>query len=69
MPNKHSDAMRVFTKILKPPCATLRKQGFISVIFIDGFCLQGTTRDEYPVNMHESVSSQERLGFTIHQEK
>ena len=33
MPNGYSDAMRVFTKTLKPPFSTLRKQGFISVIF------------------------------------
>ena len=44
MPNKVSDAMRVFTKMLKPPFAALQKQGFIPVIFVDGSYLQGSTR-------------------------
>ena len=47
MPNRYSDAMRVFTKMLKPPFATLQKQNFISVIFVDDSYLQGNTRGEY----------------------
>ena len=35
MPNRYSGAMKVFTKMLKPPFATPRKQGFIFVIFVD----------------------------------
>ena len=47
MPNRYSDAMRVFTKMLKPPFATLQKQNFISVIFVDDSYLQGNTMGEY----------------------
>ena len=44
IPNGYFDAMRTFTKMLKPPFATLQKQGFISVIFVDDSYLQGNTR-------------------------
>ena len=56
MPNGYSNAMRVVTKMLKPPFSTLRKQGFISVIFVDDSYLQGGTRDECLENVNESVS-------------
>ena len=69
MPNGCSDAMRVFTKMLKPPFATLRKQGFISVIFVDDSYLQGSTRGECLENVRKTVSLLASLGFTIHKEK
>ena len=69
MPNGYSDAMRVFTKMLKPLFATLRKQGFISVIFADDSYLQGSARSECRENVHKTVSLLASLGFTIHQEK
>ena len=46
MPNGYSDTMRVFAKMLKLPFATLRKQGFISVMFVYESYLQGKTRGE-----------------------
>ena len=66
MPNVYFDAMRVFTKMLKPPFARLRKQSFISVIFADDSHLQGSTRGEYLENVHEIVSFITSLDFTIH---
>ena len=69
MPNGYSDAMRVFTKMLKPPFATLLKQGFISVIFIDDSYLQERTRGKCLENVHKTVSLLASLGVTIHEEK
>ena len=69
MPNGYSDAMRVFTKMLKPPLATLRKQGVISVIFVDDSYLQGSTSGECLENVHKTVNLLVSLGFTIHKEK
>ena len=40
------DAMRVFTKLLKPVFATLREQGYESVIYVDDSLLQGDTYQE-----------------------
>ena len=68
MPNGYSDAMRIFTKMFKRPFATLRKQCFISVIFVDDSYLQGSTRVECLENVHKTVSLLASLGFTIHKE-
>ena len=43
MPNGYSEAMRVFTKVLKPPFAYLRTQGHLSVVYVDDTYLQGDT--------------------------
>ena len=69
IPNGYSNAMRVFTKMIKPPFATLQKQGFISVIFVDDSYLQGKTRGECLENVHRTVSLLASLGFAIHKEK
>ena len=69
MPNGYSDAMRVSTKMLKPPFATLQKQGFISVIFVDDSYLRWRTRGECLENVHKTVSLLSSLGFTIHELK
>ena len=61
--------MRVFTKMLKPPFATLPKQGFISVIFVDNSYLQGRTRSKCLENVHKTVRLLASLVFTIHKEK
>ena len=61
--------MRVFTKFLKPPFAALRKQGFISVIFVDNSYLQGRTRSECLENVHKTVRLLASLAFTIHKER
>ena len=66
MPNGYSDAMSVFIKILKPPFATLQKQGFTSVVFVDDSYFQGSTRGEHLENVHEIVSLLTSLGFSIH---
>ena len=66
IPNRYSNAMRVFTKMIKPPFATLRKQGFISVILADDSYLQGKTRGECLENVHRTVSLLASLGFAIH---
>ena len=68
MPNKYFDAMRIFTKMLKPQFGTLRKHGFISVIFLDDSYLQGNARGECLENVHETLSLLTSLGFTIHKE-
>ena len=45
MPNGYSDAMRLFTKMLKPPFAKLREQGYLSVLYVDDTLLYGETQD------------------------
>ena len=69
MANEYSDAMRVFTNILKPPFVTFWKQGFISGIFADDSYLQGRTRGECLENVHKTIGLLASLGFTVHKEK
>ena len=69
MPNGYSDAMRVFTKNLKPAFSYLREIGYLSVVYVNNSYLQGETFKECLQNITESVKLLQSLGFTIHPEK
>ena len=69
MPNGYGPAMRLFTKVLKPPFAWLRARGYMSVLYVDDTYLQGNTQQECLDNVKATVSLLSRLGFTIHLEK
>ena len=70
MPNGYGEAMRIFTKILKPPFSILRNQGLLSVTFVDDSYLQGKTKDECTYNVNETILYLlKSLGFTIHTKK
>ena len=59
MPNGYADAMRIFTKILKPPFSLLRKFGHQSVVYV-GDTFQNTD---------VTIDLLQLLGFTIHPKK
>ena len=67
MPNGYSDAMRIFTKMLKPVFGYLRKQGHLSVVFVDDSNLQADTEQECIKNINATVNILTMLGFTIHE--
>ena len=69
MPNGYVDAMRVFTKLLKPVFSTLREMGYESVIYVDDSLLQGDTAEECHDNVLETVNALQMLGFIIHHSK
>eukprot|EP00794_Sanderia_malayensis_P010499 gene10499-11598_t len=69
MPNGYGPAMRLFTKVLKPPFACLRAKGHMSVVYVDDTYLQGNTQQECLDNAIATVSLLRKLGFTIHLEK
>lgn len=69
MPNGFGPAMRIFTKQVKPPFSHLRKQGHVSVVFVDDSYLQGETFEECEKNIFDTISLLRRLGFVIHVEK
>ena len=46
MPNGYSDAMRIFTKILKSVSGHIRQEGHLSVIFVHDSYLQRDTEQE-----------------------
>ena len=69
MPNGCSDAMRIFTKNLKPVCANLRQKGHLSVVFVDDSYFQGNTETDCLENVEAAIALLEYLGFTIHEAK
>ena len=69
MPNGYSDAMWVFTKILKLVYANLRQKDHLSDVFIDDLYLQCDTETECLWNMKAAIALLKYLGFTIHEVK
>ena len=66
MPNGYKDAMRVFTKILKPPFSHLRSMGHTSIVYVDDTYLQSNTYELCCANIEDTVNLLRSLGFTIH---
>lgn len=62
-------APRLWTKVLKPVVGYLRKQGYISVYFLDDTLLIGTTLQECQDNVDVTVSLFKQLGLRINEEK
>ena len=69
MPNGYKDAMRVFTKICKVPFSVLRREGYMSVVYVDDSFLLGDTFTECLANINATIKLLTSLGFTIHVEK
>ena len=64
-PNEYLDAIRVFTKILKPPFSCLREQGHSSVIYVDDSLFAGDIYKDCLDNIHETKLLLERLGYFL----
>ena len=60
---------RKFTKLMKPPIATLRLYGHIIAIYIDDLINLGLIFDECLKNVITSMKFLNSLGFIIHPEK
>ena len=69
MPNGYVDAMRVFTKLLKPVFSELREQGYISVVYVDDSLLYGDTYQECMENIIVTLECLQELGFIVHPTK
>ncbi len=69
MPNGLSPAPRIFTKLMKPPLSSIRKQGHTILGYLDDFLLIGDTREECASNVETTVTLFDDLGFTVHPEK
>lgn len=59
----------IFTKIMRPVLAVLRKQGLLSVNFLDDTLLIGNTEHACSENAGATVKLLKQLGFTINEEK
>ena len=69
LPNGLASGPRLFTKIMKPVFAHLRKQGFVSSGYLDDTYLQGTSFSECQSNVAETSRLLTSLGFTINEAK
>ena len=69
MPNGYRDAMRIFTKILKPPFNHLRSRGHTSIVYVDDTYLQSDSYEQCCANIEDTVNLLRSLGFTIHPKK
>ena len=69
MPNGYRDAMRIFTKILKPPFSHLRSRGHTSIVYVDDTYLQSDSYEQCCTNIEDTVNLLRSLGFTIHPKK
>ena len=69
MPNGYLDAMRIFAKLLKPVFHTLRKMGYVSIIYVDDTLLYGDTYEECLKNVLATLEILQDLGFVIHATK
>ena len=54
---------------MKPVFSTLRKEGHIAASYIDDTYLQGDTKEECQVSVHETVNLFHSLGLVSHPEK
>jgi len=64
-----SSAPRVFTKLLKPIVAFLRRQGIRLVIFLDDMIVLTQSKEDLEAQMNQISQMLSLLGFTINWEK
>ena len=69
LPMGLSSSPRIFTKVMKPPLATLRQDGYTISGYLDDFYLQGGGFQECSNNIKQTVKLFLSLGFTLHQDK
>ena len=62
-------APRIFTKLLKPVAAFLRKKGIRVLIYLDDFLLLAQTKEEATRNTQMLVTLLQSLGFTVNLKK
>ena len=69
LPNGLSTASRIFTKVLKPVFAALRKTGHSNVASIDDSLLQSDTYEQCIQNIQDTMKLIDSVGLTTHPEK
>ena len=69
MPNGFVQAPLLFTKLLKQPFASLRKQGLPSVVYLDDTYLQGDSYTACLHNITKTTALLTALGFKVNFDK
>ena len=65
MPIGYSEAMCIFTKIIKPFFSVFRKQGLLLIAFADDSYLQGGTKEQCNQSYNAKINLLTLLAFTI----
>ena len=65
MPNGYAQVPMLFTKVLRPPFAYLRRQGHMSVVYMDDTYLQGDSFNSCQRNVYATVTLLQDLGFNV----
>ena len=66
LPQGYKDSPRIFTKLMLPVLAKLRKKGHKLVGYIDDFCVKADSESSCVDSLSTSSSLFDRLGFTVH---
>lgn len=69
LPNGISEGPRLFTKLMKPVFATLRKKGYRITSFIDDTLIIHSTRSGCLESINDTITLLRSLGFYINEEK
>ena len=69
LPNGLSTASRIFTKVLKPVFAALRKIGHSNVAYIDDSLLLSDSYEQCVMNIKDTMKLIDSVGLTTHPEK
>lgn len=69
LPMGLSSGPRIFSKVVKPLFADLRKKGFMNSSYIDDSLLVGETYQECQNNVIQTTFHSIKAGFTVHPEK
>ena len=69
LPQGYRDAVRIFTKVLKPALAKLRAVGHLLVNYIDDTLLMGLSYEDCERSIRESLEIFDKLGYTINVKK
>ena len=64
-----ASAPYVFTKVLKPFAAHLRRMEFRVILYLDDISLVTDSSNELQLFVDEGINLQESLGFIVNQEK
>ena len=63
LPMGYRDSPRLFCKILKPALTHLRRQGFLSSLYIDDFFITAKTIEQCNNNVRQTLDLLSKLGF------
>lgn len=69
LPFSLASAPYIFTKIMRPILSSLRKDGFLSVVYLDDFLLIAPSIEKCTENVRKTVGLLSSLGFLINHQK